>query len=241
MSAKLRWHFVIDVTMLAIVCLIVAMAISMVRRPDKNTATAGRVVRSDTEKVRVRISNVAAWLGRPDAKVSIVEFADFLCPFCAKHAQTTLLALRDGPIRAGRVRYAFRQMPLVEIHPQAWAASEAAVCAERQGQFWPMHDLLFKQIKVSSTLEVATLAEVLHLDRRRFDACLRHEAQTAVHNQSQQARSLGIEATPTFFIGRAISGSDMMAYRKIQGALEYRMFETAIVDVDNLSVQELQR
>ena len=83
----------------------------------------------------------AAIEGKPDAKVVIVEFSDFQCPFCKQWNDTSLKQLRTK--LGDDVALAYLHFPIVSIHPNAGNASLVAICAQAQGKFWPMHDLLF--------------------------------------------------------------------------------------------------
>src|SRR5262245_24620096 len=83
-------------------------------------------------------------LGVPAAKVAIIEFSDFQCPFCARYANDILPKLIETYVNTGKVRYTFNHMPLEKIHRSALKAAEAAECAADRGQFWPFHDQLFR-------------------------------------------------------------------------------------------------
>jgi protein-disulfide isomerase len=187
---------------------------------------------SGIETVDVRLKGDAAWLGDPHAAVSIVEFADFFCPYCAKHAASVLTALREGPVRTGRVRYAFRQTPLTAIHPRAQAASEAAVCAGEQGAFWKMHDLLFAQVRTAAQIDHLVLARSLNLDDGRYRSCLDGRGKAAVAIEANEAASLGVEGTPTFFVGRTMPDGSVRGYRRLTGARDYDAFQLAIQEVE---------
>ena len=159
--------------------------------------------------------------GNPDAPVTIVEFADFQCPFCKKTEATlkTVLAKYDG-----RVKLAFLDFPLSEIHGQAEKAAEAARCAGDQGKFWEYHDHLFAD---QSKLDDASLighAQSLHLDQNAFRSCLssgkfKHDIEV---NREEGAKA-GVTGTPAYFInGVFLSGAQPQAeFEKI--------IETALV------------
>ena len=85
----------------------------------------------------------AQFLGQKNATVTVVEFSDYQCPFCARHVQQTLPLLRKEYVDTGKVKYVFRDHPLESIHPAAFKAAEAARCGGEQGKFWEMHDKLF--------------------------------------------------------------------------------------------------
>lgn len=148
--------------------------------------------------------------GNPDAPVTIVEFADFQCPFCQKTEATlkALLAKYDG-----RVRLAFLDFPLTEIHSHAEKAAEASHCAGDQGKFWEYHDDLFAD---QSKLDEASLiehAKSLHLDQTAFRSCLssgkfKHD----VDANREEGTKAGVTGTPSYFInGVFLSGTQPQA------------------------------
>src|SRR5438094_9986075 len=83
--------------------------------------------------------------GSATAPVTVYEMADFQCPACRMFAVTVLPTLDSEYVRTGKVRWVFINLPLTSIHPNAVAAAQVAVCAARQGRFWPTHDLLYRQ------------------------------------------------------------------------------------------------
>jgi protein-disulfide isomerase len=157
-------------------------------------------------------------IGDPNAPVTIVEFTDFQCPFCARHFAQTLPGLIEGYVNTGEVYYVFKDLPLTQIHPQAFIASEAARCAWDQEAYMAMHDMLFnKQGEWSGRNDAAdiftTYAEQLGLDTAVFAECLNtHQHQDAVNVDLQYGLSLGIRGTPTFTVnGRMVSGAQPLA------------------------------
>lgn len=95
-----------------------------------------------TQKVTVNNGHLPL-LGKKSAKVTIVEFSDFQCPFCKQFFTDTLSQLTKEYIDTGKVKLYYRQFPLTSIHPNAQIAAEAAECANEQGKFWEFHDILF--------------------------------------------------------------------------------------------------
>ena len=143
--------------------------------------------------------------GPENAKVTIVEFSDFQCPFCSKAHDTVEEVMQSY---AGKVRLVFRHFPL-EFHKNAPKAAEAAMCANEQGHFWDYHDSLFKN---QAKLEVADLkahAKALGLDAAKFDGCLdTGKFTTAVKEDQAAGAKLGVSGTPAFFInGVMLSGA----------------------------------
>jgi len=143
--------------------------------------------------------------GNPQAKVTILEFSDFQCPFCVR-ARPTVKRLREA--YGDRVRWAFRHYPL-DFHPQAQKAGEAAACAADQGRFWEMHDLLWEKPGQLQVPDLKAHAQTLGLDAPAFATCLdggRHAG--LVERDFQAGQEYGVSGTPAFFVnGRLISGA----------------------------------
>jgi protein-disulfide isomerase len=148
--------------------------------------------------------------GNPDAPVTIVEFGDFQCPFCQRTEATlkALLAKYDG-----RVKLAYLDFPLTEIHSYAEKAAEAAHCAGDQGKFWEYHDNLFAD---QSKLDEASLigrAQSLHLDETAFRSCLssgkfKHD----IDANREEGTKAGVTGTPAYFINSVfLSGAQPQA------------------------------
>jgi protein-disulfide isomerase len=154
---------------------------------------------------RIAVPLGGAQRGPSTAKVTIVEFSDFQCPFCGRVIPTLDQLLRDYP---NDVRILFRHNPL-PFHNRATLASEAALAAEMQGKFWEMHDKLFAD---QSDLERPALelhAVQLGLDLTAFRAALdRHAGKARLDEDLALGRQLGVRGTPTFFInGRPVLGA----------------------------------
>lgn len=151
--------------------------------------------------------------GPASVPVTIVEFSDFQCPYCAS-SQPLLDQVEKK--YGEQVRIVFKQLPL-DIHPQARFGAEASLCAQDQGKFWEMHDWLFANPK---SIRMETLKEVspgLGIDPAELEACLeasRHAA--AVDQHIAQAQALGVNSTPTFFInGRKVAERSWAAFSRM--------------------------
>jgi protein-disulfide isomerase len=152
----------------------------------------------------IRVSDNGPSKGPRAAPVIIVEFSDYQCPYCKQATETLKQVLQ----RYGHnVRLVFKQLPL-PIHKDAFNAAQASVCAEQQGKFWEYHDRLFN----SSSLSLEALRSIaadlgLHTDE--FNKCLNSEAARAsVIKDINEAKQVGIQATPTFIInGRLMRGA----------------------------------
>src|SRR5437667_42088 len=111
-------------------------------------------------------------IGDPNARVAIVEFGDYQCPYCGRHANQVLPEIVAKYVNTGKVRYFFKDTPVEAIHPAAFKAAEAALCAGEQGTYWEMHDLLFKNQQALAVTELAAHARALNLHMPKFQQCL---------------------------------------------------------------------
>lgn len=169
------------------------------------------------------MDDVAAERGDADAPVTIIEYTDYQCPYCARHAAETWPRLLSEMIDTGRVRYVVKDFPLDSIHPQARAASAAARCAGEQDAYWEMHDALFARQAEWGVNDPAPLftamATELGLDGEAFTACLSSGRHDAVIQQNQdEGFGLGVNGTPAFFINGF----------PVSGAQPYGLFEYAV-------------
>ncbi len=144
--------------------------------------------------------------GRSEAPVTVYEMSDFQCPYCRAFALTTLPLLEREYVAAGKVRFVYINLPLTSVHSNATAAAEAALCAARQNQFWPMHDLLFRHQDDWAKLGqprpyLLALGDSAGLDRGLLTACVDAGAAAAeVRADAERARRSGATSTPSFYI-----------------------------------------
>ena len=144
--------------------------------------------------------------GNPKARVMIVEFSDFQCPYCSQ-VEATLKSVLSK--HQDTVALAFRDMPITQIHPMAQGAAEAARCAGEQGKFWEYHDLLFGDQGSLDRNGLIAKAVKLQLDAKQFEACVSSEKFKAqVQQDNQEGLRAGVSGTPGFFInGIFMSGA----------------------------------
>ena len=174
-------------------------------------------------------------MGADDAQVVVVEFSDFECPYCGRHFESTLPRIADEYVKTGKVLYVIRDFPIAQLHPHALKAAEAGHCAADQGKFWPMHDMLFSNQEHLEAADLLSYAPLVGLDKSVFEQCL----SSSVHTQDVKQAvtygvSLGVNATPTFFIGRI--GADrrtVHATTELAGAYPYSIFKQKIEEVLN--------
>lgn len=173
---------------------------------------------SDIRDVALGVVRVSAdddpVLGSADAPVTIIEFSDFECPFCQRFHAETLPSLVEEYINPGTVRLVFRDFPLTNIHDKAVTAAIAAECADDQGKFWPMHDLIFENQRQWASSEDAeaefkAFAQRLQLDFETFETCLvTQQHLEEVSNDLQDGVQYGVGGTPYFFVnGIGINGA----------------------------------
>jgi protein-disulfide isomerase len=157
--------------------------------------------------VRVDVPvNGAPFKGSESAKVTMVKFEDFQCPFC-KQAQPVL-----GEILSrynGKVRLVHKDLPLDGIHPQARQAAEAARCADDEGKFWQYHDKLYASAPKAAPEDLKSYAKEVGLNENSFEKCLSTgKYKGRVQKDFDESVGLGLTGTPTFFInGRELSGA----------------------------------
>lgn len=143
--------------------------------------------------------------GGKGAKVTIIEFTDYQCPFCSKVRPTVKQLVTDY---GDKVRYVLRDFPL-EFHPSAKKAAEAAQCAGDQDKYWEYSDVLWDNQKSLEVADLKRYAGELKLDQKKFDACLDDGKYSAEVDKDQaDGAKAGVNGTPTFFInGRVLSGA----------------------------------
>jgi protein-disulfide isomerase len=161
--------------------------------------------------------------GPEDAPVTIIEFSDFQCAYCARFYAETLPQILEN--YGDRVRFVYRDFPLTSIHAHALKAAEAAECADDQGSFWEYHDLLFQNQSALDLDSLKGYAASLNLDTAAFNECLDSGKYTdEVRNDVQDGLAAGVQGTPAFFInGRLLAGAQ--PYPVFEGAIEAALAE----------------
>lgn len=157
-----------------------------------------------------RLFLAARTRGADAAPLTIYEVSDFQCPYCRMFWERTLPVLEREYIATGKVKLIFLNLPLVQIHPNAAAAHEFAMCAATQDQFWAAHDLLFRHQERWSALAdpgpfLLGLADSLPLSRSAFDTCIQSgQMRELIIAEAQMTLRAGIQSTPSFVIEQGI-------------------------------------
>ena len=166
-------------------------------------------------------------LGNPEAKIGLIEFSDYECPFCSRFHTQTFPQLKETYIDTGTVQYIFRDLPL-DFHTEAKSAAVAANCAGEQGAYWEMYELLYaNQRRLGASLYLE-LAQQLKLNVKKFLACTKNpDAVKEVEADLAYGESVGAAATPSFFVGR-VEGDRLVDAQIIIGAQPFSVFTNAI-------------
>ena len=145
-------------------------------------------------------------LGPKDAKVVMVEFSDFQCPFCRQAMPVIKEILKDY---GDQILFVYRDFPITETHPQAVLAALAGECAHEQGNFWAMHDKIFENQDQISEVNLKIWAIQIGLNSLQFGNCLSSgKYLSEIEQDFQEGVAAGVAATPTFFInGQAVRGA----------------------------------
>ncbi|HUJ21811.1 MAG TPA: thioredoxin domain-containing protein [Bryobacteraceae bacterium] len=155
------------------------------------------------EAVKIPIDGAPS-KGPADAKITLVEFSDFQCPFCAVAVTNINRLMTKHP---AEIRLVFKQFPL-DIHSQAEIAAEAALAAHAQGKFWPMHDKLYANFRQISQEKIYQWAQEIGLDLVRFTMDMKsRKYKTEVQKEMVEGEQAGVSGTPTLFVnGKHFNG-----------------------------------
>ena len=171
--------------------------------PNAAPATASAPIRVETS-------------GRPStgpnqAPVTLVEFTDYQCPYCARHFRQTFDSLISN--NPGQLRYVIRNFPVTSLHSDAQKAAEAAECAFDQGKFWEYHNALFKRSPRFPPDTLKVIARQLGLNMASFEQCLTSgKKESVIQKDMDDARQYGVQGTPTFFVnGRIVVGAQPLS------------------------------
>jgi protein-disulfide isomerase len=180
-----------------------------------NPAASATVAAPGTVSVANLDLSRAPVRGQPQAAVTIIEFSDLQCPFCASVTPTLRELMEQYP---DQVRWVFKNFPL-DFHADSPLAHAAALAAERQGKFWEMHDLIFANQRNLKRDNLLAEARSLNLDMDRFTADLDSaDIRKQLEADKKEGQGLGVNGTPSFFMnGKPLSGA--MPIEQFQAAI----------------------
>lgn len=205
--------------------LVSALAVQRLWIPEaRGTSSADQSAVEDVRRGDIVIQTTGApRLGHQGARLVLIEFSDFECPFCGRHARDVFPRIKQKYVDSGRLGYVFRNLPLPN-HPFAVQAATAAGCALKQGRYWEMHNRLFADQKSLTIPHLEKHALELNLRRDTFASCLKGGPDEQIKADLVEAARLGISATPTFFAGLEQDGK-MTVLKQLKGAQPYAVFE----------------
>ena len=185
--------------------------------------TAQRPSRPTTGKVSIKGKHT---MGAADAPVTVVEFADYQCPYCLRFTRTTFPLLKQKYIDTGQVRWVALNLPL-PFHKDARKAAQAAHCAGEQDKFWEMREILFNNPQKLNVENLPAHAASLSLDMDAFNSCLQSERHFAeIDQDAKDANAARLTGTPSFIIGK--SASEEINGQVVIGAQPMKVFDAAI-------------
>lgn len=172
--------------------------------------------------------------GNADATVTLMEFSDYQCPFCARHNRDVMPTLQKEYIDTGKLKFVMREKPLPTLHKNAIGASQAALCAGDQDKYWDMHDIMFENQRQLGVDNLKVLAGNIGLDAATFNECL-DSKKYEKHVKSDMAlgAKLGSTGTPAFVLGLTDPNDPNKAKMSvfIKGARPLDSFKEAIDDL----------
>jgi protein-disulfide isomerase len=140
--------------------------------------------------------------GKANATITLIEYSDYQCPYCARHYRDSMPTLVEEYIDTGKLKYVMRENPLMSIHPNAMNASMAALCANDQGKYWEMHNIMFDNQRELSVDNLKVYAGDIGLDTAGFNDCLDSKKyRKQVNGDLASGAKLGVRGTPAFALG----------------------------------------
>lgn len=171
-------------------------------------------------------------MGQADAPITVVEFSDFQCPYCARHVTDTLPKLKEEFVATGKIRYAAGDFPLPS-HAQAFKGSVAAHCAGEQDMYWEMAHKIFEHYREFNEENLPDYAAEVGLDAAKFEECFasgRHDDE--INKRKAAGSSASVTGTPMFLLGYTDEdGTEFKPVDAIRGAHPFPEFERKIEEL----------
>jgi protein-disulfide isomerase len=223
-----KWIWLDRAASVALIVGVAALIISVLNRAQEPSAPPVRTPADVQDIDPIVVADKDTSRGAQSAHLVLIEFSDFQCPFCGRHARETYNQLASNYVDTGKLLYIFKSLPLDVLHPHAFKASEAAECARSGNRFWEMHDRLFENQDKLGEPNLADHARAVGLDVDSFSECMKGEMTAVVKKDASEAARLGVFATPTFFLATKQRDGQLVAFRRINGAQPYSVFVKAI-------------
>jgi len=152
--------------------------------------------------------------GPENAPVTIVEFSDYQCPFCARSEPLINDVLKEYPTQ---VRFVYKHFPLTSIHSFAMGAAQAAAAAQKQRKFWEMHELLFANQRALQPEQLKAYAKQLGLDAAKFEADMTApDVKALIQEDMQLSQKVGVRGTPTIFVnGKIVQNRSLEGFKQL--------------------------
>ena len=181
---------------------------------------------NDDRNVAAQLRSKETAMGRAAAPVTLIEYSDFQCPYCAIFHTEIFPRIKARYIDSGQLRFIQRDLPLPS-HPKAMTAANAAACAGDQGRYWDLSGLMFTRASCLDCQGILELSKAILLDRGRFEDCVASRLhQPEIDRDIASARELNIKGTPSFVVGRTTrAGVEGVA---VFGALPFEEFAAQI-------------
>jgi protein-disulfide isomerase len=164
------------------------------------------------------VNDNAPTIGKKDAPVTLVEFSDFQCPFCNRFFPTLKRVEKQY---GDKVQIVYRQYPIPSLHPNAFKAAEASLCANEQGKFWELHDAMFQDQSRLQVSDIKATASQLGIDRKKFDQCMETGKYVEqVQNDMKEGNRIGINGTPAVFVNGIELKGGAVSFETVAAAID---------------------
>ena len=176
----------------------------------------------------------AAVMGEANARVTLIEYSDYQCPYCSRHSKQTMPEIIKNYVNEGKVKFLMREFPIPSLHPRATAASEAALCAGNQGKYWEMSDALFSNQRKLSDEDLLGYASEIGLDTDEFNSCFaQKEYAEQINKDVQEGQQMGVRGTPSFVLGLTdpADSNKIKVTKFVRGARDYATFSKEIEEL----------